>query len=197
MKKTITIYKITFDTEHCRTLSLCPGEESKNPDILLNGRKRLSNWIAPMVYCPDPEKTVGDFYLLPPSTIVPRSRAYKLLNKTNYYIAEELPLEFNEENVVALNFTANVNCFDKENAEYKTDPLTGKISSIKKYAFHPRRVVYTESTVFKIPEMDGIETFCYEGVRDRDLEFRYRVESKKLQGLLFEKVFEFSSDVLR
>jgi len=197
VKSVISIYKVTFDTARFRTLSLRPEEQSQHPDMLLNGRRLAATWVASKVYCPDPEKPAGDFYYLAPQTIVLRPRAYKLLNTTNYYYAEELPLDFPEERLVALNIMPNINCFDRSAAEFETDPSTGKITAITKYAFHPRRVIYMETTLFKIPEMDGVETFCHEGVRDRELGFRYRVEKSKLQGLQFEKVFEFPSSLLR
>jgi len=117
--------------------------------------------------------------------------------RTNIFEAECLPLDFSEEQLTAFNFTANVNGLDEDNSEFESDPSSGEIAKITKYAFFPRRIVTHESTVFKIPQMNGVETFCLEGIRDKNLEFRYAVESKNLKGLEFEKVFEFKSSELK
>ncbi len=114
----------------------------------------------------------------------------KDLFDSSYYLkVEQLPVETPEETMWLLNFTGCYNAFKKDEAEFETDPQTGDIIKINKYAFIPRRL--SASTVFKIPEMNSIETYCYEGLYDPEEEFWYNVTDNKLSGLVFEKIWKF------
>jgi len=181
------VYKITFDTENFQTVALKDATVDVNKHYFLDGSTKKDEWITPEVYCPNPEKEPGDFTMLHPSFLILRKRAKKLL-RGFYYNAENLPVSSENETLTAVNFTECLNLFDRNNAEFERDPETNKIAAITKYAFHIRR--FSESTVFKIPQRNGVDIFCYEGIKDPDQEFKHRVEKSKLRGLVFEKVWE-------
>jgi hypothetical protein len=180
------VYKVTYDSERYQTLAPVDKTIDVDKAFLFDGSKKEGTWEPPEVYCPDPEKERGDFYMLHPSFFILRPRAQRLF-KWYYFDAEWLPMEYGGEKLIALNFTSCITMLDKDNAVYEKDPETGEITAIHKYAFHIKRV--SDSTVFKIPELDSRDIFCYEGFKDRKDEFRHRVISRDMKGLLFNPVW--------
>jgi hypothetical protein len=191
---TIIVYKITFDIDRYRTLIVKDTRFGPDADFLLNGWKKADTWIAPKVVCPDPQKELGDFYFLPPSSIVVRPRAKKLFQKECYFEAEYLPLDYEGEELFALNFLACRTALNADESVLEKNPAGGEVIKIIKYVFYPHR--FCDTSVFKIPEMNGIETFCYEGRWNREFGFRNRVLTRHLKGLLFEPIYEFPTSKL-
>ena len=191
MKRTAFVYKIHFELDRWQSLRVVEPRLEANGDLLLNGRKRKNAWVPPRVEVEDVEKEKGDLYWMPPNTLVVRPRAKKLFEEDYYFDAEYLPLEFDEEELYALNFTGCFACLNREKSDLDINPENGEVTGIKKYVFYPHRFSFT--TVFKIPELNGLESFCYEGIKDEDQEFRFRVEQCLIRGLHFEKVFSFPS----
>ena len=87
-----------------------------------------------------------------------------------------------------MNVTDCINALDTNNSEYDTY-LNGQISNIKRYSFFKNR--FSESSIFKIPETNKVEVYCYSGVKDSVDEFYSAYNNQtEVKGLEFEKIFE-------
>jgi len=186
------IYQVHFKARKYRTLEIRDERFGPDQDWLLNGRKREDSWPCPRVVCPNPEKEPGDFLWMPPNSLVVNQRIADILNQDTYFDAEFLPLDYdNGQKLYALNFLTCTPCLDLEESKVKRDPETGEVTEIIEHAFIPHRLLYW--TVFKIPERNGLDIYCYNGLRDRGEHFYDCVNQNKLTGLRFEKVWEFPS----
>lgn len=188
------IYKITFDTEHYRTLK-CIDSVPEN-HFLINARSREEDWKTVNLAWENEDKPEADFSLLPPNAFVVKESIKEILLKKFYFHAEYLPVNVGANNYYIINFRNCAPALNLEKSKLVRNKDTNEIISIKKYSLLVNRL--TPGTVFKIVEMKGLETFCYQYCLDIDREFIFGYEQRyKWSGLLFERVFSFARPQLR
>lgn len=155
---------------------------------VLEGRckPKAATWEPPSVFVFEPFLKEGDFYQFGNSKLIASPRATKALLGHFQIAGELLPLPHEGTEYTLLNVTECINSLHQERTEWHFYE-TGERGLIAKYAFHPDR--FTESTIFKIPEMNSTEILVVEGLHDPEDEFRYAVERAELKGLLFEELW--------
>ena len=180
-------FRAEFESGKYQTLRLkgyIPGSE---PDVLLNGRRFSEKWKAPCVEVTNPELERGDFMWLPPNTLVARKHVARILDRTLIYQMEWLPLDFKEEKLIAINPRTCAPCLDLENSVVERDSETNKITAIKEYRFIPHRV--PGITLFKVPQLNGLETYCHSGYRALEDDFKATVQRHNYTGLRFTEIW--------
>lgn len=180
-------FRIDFEAGKYQTLRLKGYNPGSEPDVLLNGRRFSDKWKAPKVEVANPEKERADFLWLPPNTLVARQHVAKVLDRTLIYQMEWLPLDFKEEKLVAINPRTCAPCLDLNNSVVERDPATNKITAIKEYAFIPYRV--PGITLFKVPQLNGLENYCHSGYRAPEDDFKATVHRNDFTGLRFTEIW--------
>ena len=181
------IYKITADTENYRTLHCI--DDIPDSYFLINGRTREKEWKKAELVWDTTEKPEADFTLLLPNAFVINHYVKEILLKQYYFKAEYLPVLIEGKEYFVINFRDCVPALNTEVSKINRNKETGEIISIKKYSFIINRL--PPGTVFKILEMQGLETYCYQYVIDIDREFIFGYRSYRWSGLLFEKIYSF------
>ena len=181
------VFRIRLNSNRFQTF--LPVEQSIwNTDALkMDCKSKVAYWNAPEIYVPNPRHEQGDFFHLCSGAFVVSSVAAERLRDLLEMAGELLPLQYEGVPFFLLNVLECANCLDPQNTEWVIGKTTGAKIRIARYRFDKRRL--TESTLFKIPETGVSEMLCVAGVKDREDEFKARVESGGLRGLLFEKLW--------
>jgi len=80
-----------------------------------------------------------------------------------------------------------VNCLDSEGTGWVFGKKTNAKIRIERYQFIPSH--FSEAPLFKIPETAPAELLTVTGLKDPQDEFKNRVESARLGGLVFEEIW--------
>ena len=187
------IYRVKCDVNNYQSFHLEKPDEWDLETGTFDGRPRSSEWCDPGVYVLHPKLKRGNFFSLGGSVgtfIVDVSTARELgdlLERSG----ELLPLTHKGEQFYVVNVTECINVLDDENTEWVYGRTTGAKIDIKRYAFHANRL--TETPLFKIPETCRAEILTFEGLKAPEDEFKFRVESSGLTGLIFDELWSDST----
>ena len=181
----ITVYRIKNDIDQFQYFLTKKKDEYNR--LNMDGTPKFKNWSPPSVYIYRPKHQKGDFYNTSSGSLISNPGATEILRPQYKAAGELLPLPYKQEIYTILNVTACINCLDQERTKWIYSKATNTRLMIEKYAFHSDRFT---SNIFKIPETCMSEVLVVEGLKSTKDEFRYIVESNRLRGLIFEKIWE-------
>jgi hypothetical protein len=159
-----------------------PENEDDYDRLETDGSHKPKGWKAPPMYILKPRHIKGDFFNYTSEWLIMSARAREALGEFLEMSGQLFPLRYKGETFTMLNVTECIDCLDPKKTKFYED------GAPKKYAFDAKRFV--TSPLFKIPETAGGEILLVEGLRDPDEEFRKVVETRQLQGLQFELLWE-------
>jgi hypothetical protein len=148
---------------------------------------KMPDWMPPAVYVLQPKLKCGNFLGLCASAFVVDRVAHDALSDLFEMSAELLPIGDASSEQFVVNVTGCFNVLDDANTKWVYGASTGAKIRIERYAFHPSR--FTEAPLFKIPETSKVDILTVTGLKDPEDEFKHRVESAGLTGLLFEEIW--------
>jgi hypothetical protein len=183
----LKIYTLEFLTDTYQ--SLLPEDDNIWGTGLLDMdcRPKKENWKSPKVRIENPVLEKSDFLRLCVGGMVISSEKVNLLMPQLEMVGELLPIKWVEGNGYLCNILKCSNCLNHEKTEWIYGEETKKPIRITKHVFIPSLV--PESTIFKIPERKAT-IYITEGIKDPEDEFKFIVESNRLSGLSFKKVWE-------
>ncbi len=152
-----------------------------------NCTPKLPAWKPPAVYVLQPKLKPGNFIGLCASAFVADRTANEALCDLLEMSAELLPIGDDSLGQMVVNVTGCFNVLDDANTKWVYGQSTGAKIRIERYAFHAAR--FTEAPLFKIPETSKVDILTVTGLKDPEDEFKHRVESAGLTGLLFEEIW--------
>jgi len=161
-----------------------PKNEDESMEVVFDCTKKEEEWKKLKMFVFDPKSprcnfnTVGNGGTLLFDRKVYDSDLYDLLESAG----EILPVDVEGETFFLLNILVCVNALDDESSTYNT--TRGRKGRLISPALYDNRM--TESSIFKIPETCKTEMYCYSGVKDADLEFKYLYEKLGFTGLEFQ-----------
>ena len=181
------IFRIRLDSNKFRSFLPADTNIWQTDALKMNCVSKLSTWRSPEIYVHNPNFEKGNFsHFCSGGFVVDASTANEL--RTIFEIAGELlPLTHEGLSFYLVNILECVNCLDANKTEWVTGKTTGAKIRIKNYQFDKNKL--SESTLFKIPETSAAEILCIAGLKDAEDEFKARVESAGLKGLIFEKLW--------
>ena len=154
-----------------------------------NCEAKRSIWVPYEVYNSDPKIKVKNFYSLGTySALMFDEYALEVCRTVFEMAGEILPIKVErEKELYLLNVLECMNGLDYEKTiwDYYNDGTKGRIL---KFGFRPERVI-NEASIFKIPEENSADIFCYSDVKDPEDEFYHIYHQHKLTGLIFEEVY--------
>lgn len=157
-------------------------------DILnMNCKPKVKVWSALSVYISHPVLERGNFFSLCSGAFVTDIEATKKLRTHLEMGGELLPINHKGETFHLFNTLECVNCLNDEATSWVYGEKTRAKIRIAKYQFFPDR--FSESTLFKIPETCLGEILTVSGIKDREDEFKWRVEDSGLTGIKFEELW--------
>lgn len=172
--------------------SLLPKDEQiwATDRLTFDGTPKLPDWVPPPMYVLEPNLKRGNFISLCPGAFVVDDAAHEALRDLLEMSGELLPIGDTSSDQFVVNVTGCFNVLDDANTKWVYGASTGAKIRIERYAFHASR--FTEVPLFKIPETCRGDILTVSGLKDPEDEFKHRVESAGLTGLLFEEIW--SSD---
>jgi hypothetical protein len=180
------VYKLRLDSNNYQRF--LPEDEGiwKTERLTMDCTRKLSSWMPPAVYVPNPKLKKGKFFHLCSGAFVIDKDATEKLRDILEMGGELLPIDYENEPYSLLNVTECMDCLDHERTEWVLGKSTGAKIDIKQYVFKAVRM--PESSIFKIPNRLA-DIYVAEGRFDPEDEFKSRVDQNNLHGLLFEEVW--------
>lgn len=169
------IYKILTDS------SICPKifqhDKIRYQDSSFNALELGTNLINNKFRC-HANHYIPNFYYLNDSILICSERALDLYKGFFEMSSEIITIKVNDLVAYIINVLDVINGLDKQ----KNIWMENKIS---KYYFRESRIG-NESTIFKIPDDEYSNIFCYTKSEDADDEFYHFYKNNYLPGLMFE-----------
>ncbi len=181
------VYRVKSDVNHYRWLI---PEETGEELLILNtfdccSRKR--SWRPPYVSALDPALRMGDFLYYHPSVLLSSPNKFHMIRPFFVAAGELLPLWFEGDPYTLLNITECIHALDESKTEWLRAPDGSKVE-IRQYSFNPN--MFTDSSLFKIPETCKGTVLTWEKDGNPENEFKAFVEVNGLTGLLFDKLWD-------
>jgi hypothetical protein len=184
------VYRVGIDVNNYASFFIdAPDEYYRSHRDMLRfvGKPASSLWEIPPIFILHPKLKRGDFYGFE-HKIALTQHAFDLLHDLITPYAELLPLIYQDTNFYALNTINFRSLLDYDKTVwciYKS----GKRGHVEKFAFNES--LLPENMLFKVPEAIAYN-FVVEINNDPATEFKARVESEGLKGIIFEE--EWSSE---
>jgi len=163
-----------------------PSKRTRDFDSFnMNGRSKAGGWIRPTTYVLEPLKPRPDFAMIysPCGGFAVQQRVFEdieVASQLESPVAELLPVICEDGSEwLWVNVVQCLNVLD--HSKSNLDPFHYK------FAFRPER--FTDSSIFKVPEVASTHIFCWETDDGEMPGFRRFVEDRKLTGLQFEEVW--------
>jgi hypothetical protein len=170
------------------------GPEASNEGYSLNEGPELPNWKPLPMFEAKPQRRLGNFAHCWDGGLIIDTHASNVLKPILEKCAELLPLQrYKGENYHLLNILKHLDCLDVERTKWRIGRKHGKRIGIDEYQFVPSQL--TDSTIFRIPKVDGL--FTVVGPRGNDIEFKTVVEREGLTGLNFEQIWSEGGPPIR
>ncbi len=197
----IEVYKILFDSNHCRSLASTDNSFVMDGNLFFDGRPKLPGWAPPPFWIYEPLLLDSDFQYVAggsisfPERLTSNHRVMDCLEMSG----EILPINLETgERYFILNVTKCVNALNHSKCEFSSywdiESQSSKRGGLKKYSFHPDRIGSTP--IFKVPETVRAHVLTSRNTH-RLLcpdDFMTVYEEEKLTGLVFERVWAESED---
>jgi hypothetical protein len=174
------VYRVRSDVENYRWY-IPNVPDHKTLEYIFDGSRRGSAWDSPKSYCFDPMKKAGDFAKFGTGSLLVSDLAKRSLLDLLELAGELLPLETDDGLFWILNVLECWNVLDEQKSRCSSAGL------IEAYVFQRDRM--SEATLFKIPQTRSIEVLGKEVDGNPDHEFRARVETAQMSGLIFEDLW--------
>lgn len=179
------VYRINNNVNHYQYF--LAEQEEDELKLMMDCTSKEHNWNPPPVFIFRPKLRAGDFYNFSSDILISSPKATEAL-RTHFEMAGELlPLPYKGQIYTLLNVTMCIDCLDQERTEWLWDKVTNTKVLPKKYVFHKDR--FTGSRIFKLPETCRGEILIVDMEQGGDEEFRGAVALAKLQGLVFEELW--------
>lgn len=181
------IYRVSTDDD-CQILVNDERSPAKK-DIVYSlgiGKKFNGKWVTPKLRIYNPLEKKPNFYYFASGSFVVDEKTCDIFQSIFEMAGELLPVNCTDFKGYLLNITQCVNCLDHDFCEYEKDSDTGEDLYLKKVVF--QKSMIPESTLFKIPEDNGVDIFTTEGMGIRE-EFKEMYEKHKMKGLKFELIW--------
>lgn len=181
------VYEIIPDVD--RYQYLVPDDDDAWDEILVfDGTSKIDTWEPPKVRIYNPRAIKGDFYDLSCGGFVLTPHATEILRTECEIAGELLPIYVNNEEHFLLNILECINCLDHDKTKWIYGKTTGKPIEIEKYVFMEN--MFSEASIFKIPETCRGECLVVTGRKNEEDEFKHIIESNNLKGLDFKLLWE-------
>lgn len=180
------VFKINTDSNNVQLVQ--PVVEKDLEFFKFDCESRLPSWNSLEVYIHNPKTQPKDFYSMPSGILVCNQRVLDVCLDLFEMAGEILPIQVERSGLelYILNVLQCENVLDYERTIWDYYP-SGRKGRILDYKFIKSRIG-NESTIFKIPETDSIDIFCFADVKDREDEFYYIYHDNNLTGLIFEEI---------
>ena len=183
------VYRVTLDGDRYQCFLPEDGEIYKTDRLVFDCRPKLADWVPPPVYVYKPKLKRGNFPCFVSSDcLIVDHAALQGLRDILERAGELLPLPHEGQLYHILNVTKRLDALDHDRTEWVIGSEGMKLR-IKRYAFHPDRLLQSDSSIFKIPEQRRGDVLTYVATNDPEREFKPAVERLGLKGLVFEEVW--------
>lgn len=188
---TMKVFRVTSDVNNYQWLA--PDvPDSKLLDLMtFDCSSKSAGWRPPAVSALDPLKKKGDFLYFDPGVLLASPRAAKRVRTYFEMAGELLPLFYDDQEYMLLNVLNCIDALDHKKSEW-FKAGDGSPVSIKKYSFQINAL--GTSSIFKVPEVCRGSVLTWEVDRAPDREFKAYVETNKLEGLIFEELWDSEKD---
>jgi hypothetical protein len=184
------VYRVRLDVN--RYQYFLPEDEDiyKTDRLVFDCGPKLADWVPPPVYVYQPKLKRGNFssFLQGTDCLIVDREAMQGLREILEKAGELLPLPHEGQTYHILNVTRCLDALDKDHSEWVIGSQGAKLR-IKRYAFHPDRLLQSDSSVFKVAEQRRGGILTYVAANDPGKEFKPAVERLGLKGLVFEEVW--------
>jgi len=182
------IFKVQDDTNNIQIVQPVDHSLITIEFLTFDGESRLQDWEDLMVYIYNPQKKPENFYRLTSGILVFDEKALEACRTVFEKAGEILPIQVERgPKLYILNVLECVNILDYNRTKWDYYPRTGRKGRILEHKFYENKI-RNESTIFKIPEENKIDIFCYTDERDEDDQFYHLYHKHKLTGLIFEEI---------
>lgn len=158
-------------------------------NVALDGTSRISNWVEPEVYVPNPLLPVGDFYRFEYNGIAISKAGKEAFAHLYGADCELLPIRKEDgEEFYVLNTTTCVDCLDKHRSIEML--MKGMSLGLHRILFEKTCVPSAESRVFVGPETRQFHLYTAERDGNPQNEFKAFIEQNGLTGLQFVLIWD-------
>ena len=184
---TIRIFRIRLDSNAFQML--LPRDESiwGLPTLQMDCKPKAEHWKPLDVYVQNPRLRRGNFFHLCSGAFAADDATSNSLLDLLEMSGELLPIVGETESLFLFNCLECVNCLDSGRTGWVLGKKTSAKIRIERYQFIASRL--SEAPLFKIPETAPAELLTITGLMDPQDEFKNRVESARLGGLVFEEIW--------
>ena len=183
------IYNVNADVDTVQTI--CPSQDINNElfaKLNFDGYSKIDSWVPIEFFVFNPLAKKANFFSLTNSgAFACDKRAADCLWKFLDFGIELLPIYLDDgTELFIVNVIDCVNALDQKNTvfDYYSDETRGRIL---KYVFHDN--LFSESSVFKIPETANTQVLTYTGVKSPEEEFYTAYSDSKIEGLVFDVIY--------
>jgi hypothetical protein len=190
------VWKIVPDFKFKSYLASDPNQvslsEVQYASNLMSCASMSENWRPLKLYSESPKLKHGNFARCWGGGFLIDRNARDILERKLDGVCEFLPfLEYEGDTLHLLNVVSCTDCLDHLRTKRAVDSETGaQLTMIQKYEFIPEQL--THSLLFKLPRRIGL--FTVSGQKNASDEFKALIESERLTGLKFEKIWSNDED---
>jgi len=181
----VIIYKVENDVEKFSIALPMNDSIWEANTLVFNGSSKKGSWKDIDFFLQDKRLEIPNCIYIAPGAIAFDEAAADSLIDILEMSGELLPVTIDGKAYFLHNITEVVGALDEEKTSW--DIIDGVKIDILKYCFLPNRL--SESSLFKIPNLNSIDIFAYSHGKDLSDEFVFRYNQANLKGLKFIQVF--------
>tara|TARA_R110002072_G_scaffold277589_1_gene439313 strand:+ start:923 stop:1507 length:585 start_codon:yes stop_codon:yes gene_type:complete len=185
------IYRIEVNVEKYQWIMADISEDDNDfIDIHFFNGEEKNNWRKDVdFYVYNPKNLKGNFFYLDGGSALVFDQAvydspiFDLFEQSGQIIS----INCSGERLYILNVLECINMLDLKKSKFEIYD-DGSKGDVLDFYFHEDRI--SESSIFKIPQMNASQVFTYSDVKDASDEFIYLYNKFNFTGLEFEKLYE-------